>query len=44
MPIKSMPGVGDYYYKDDKIHKKIIYDVSIRGKPSDYCKYKKVPL
>lgn len=30
-----MPGVGDYYFEPKKIQKRIIYDVMIRGKPSD---------
>ena len=36
MPIKYMPGVGDYYYQSNKIQKRITYDVSIRGKPVGY--------
>lgn len=34
-PINSMPGVGDYYFQPANIQKKIIYDVKIRGKPSE---------
>jgi hypothetical protein len=41
IPVKCMPPVGNYSYEDNKVRKKIIFDITIRGKSDNRPKLAK---
>ena len=41
---KSSPGVGSYDVQNQKIRKRIVYDVKIRGKPKEASKKKMISV